>query len=274
MEEFDPREYDDEYPSIYSDSSSEDDSSRSSHSEDSNSSNSEEQEDIRDLREEQREDFQPVNPLPSSIPSNRILVRQSSNLEQDISNFGQEFWTNDDKDDDNKIVDPRCFKPTYVTDPDLPKGWTYFKNKEGSMFYRNAFGKFLKSRRHALADMFFAGTYTDKEIKHIQDGLVEEGWNFHDDLPFGWMFKQSSRSGGVAEDYLGPNGVIYKSKMKIIKCARELRLSRLDARKIQQFKAGESWSNDLENLIVSDKMDSMTRPDYRQNVLVQQCLNK
>ena len=84
MEEFDPREYDDEYPSIYSDSSS-DDSSRSSHSEDSNSSNSEEQEDIRDLREEEREDFQPVNPLPSS---NRIFVRQSSNLEQDISNFG------------------------------------------------------------------------------------------------------------------------------------------------------------------------------------------
>ena len=65
----------------------------------------------------------------------------------------------------------------------------------------------------------------------------------HDDLPFEWMFKQ--------------NTIYRRSKRKIIQCARELRLSKVDARKIQQFKARDSDRKDLENLIVSDKMDRM-----------------
>ena len=58
----------------------------------------------------------------------------------------------------------------------------------------------------------------------------------------------------MVEDYLGPNGVIYRSKRKIFQFARELRLSKVDATKIQQFKAGDSNRNDLENLILSDRM--------------------
>ena len=182
-------------------------------------------------------------------PEAEELRRQMATLEQKITSFKQEIETQEDEDDDNQNVskgggDSKWSKPIYIQDPDLPKGWTYFRNREGSMFYRDANGKFLKNRRNVLLEMFTAGTFTDKEIKYIRDGLVEESWNYHDDLPDGWMFKQyTHKIEGVDTDvlyHLAPNGVIYRSKKKIIKCAQELRLSKEDLKKIQRFKAGET----------------------------------
>jgi len=176
-------------------------------------------------------------------PEAEELRRQMANLERKITKFKQEIETIDEE-DDNQNGSKGWSKPIYITDSDLPKGWTYFRNREGSMFYRDAKGKFLKNRRNVLSEMYSAGSYTDKEIKYIRDGLVEEGWIYHDDLPDGWMFKQyTHKIEGVNTDvlyHLAPNGVIYRSKKKIIKCAKELKLSTKDVKKIQEFKAGET----------------------------------
>ena len=67
---------------------------------------------------------------------------------------------------------------------------TYFDNGKGSMFYRNAAGKFIKNRRNVLAEMYLTGGFSREEIQYIRDGLVNEGWKYHQDLPVGWMFKQ------------------------------------------------------------------------------------
>merc|ERR1711976_170828 len=140
---------------------------------------------------------------------------------------------NEENNDDEASEGGRWTKPIYITDPDLPQGWTFFRNREGSMFYRDANGKFLKNRRNVLTEMYNANanqvTFSDNEIKYIRDGLVEEGWNYHDDLPDGWMFKQYvHKIEGVDTEvlyHLAPNGIIYRSKKKIIKNAQELKLS-------------------------------------------------
>ena len=178
-------------------------------------------------------------------PEAEELRRQMATLEEKITNFKQEIETQDGEDDDGskEIMDGRWSKPVYITDPDLPAGWTFFRNREGSMFYRDGNGKFLKNRRNVLSEMYSTGSYTDKEVKYIRDGLVEEGWNYHDDLPAGWMFKQyTHKIEGVDTEvlyHLAPNGVIFRSKKKIIKSAKDLGLSKADLKKIQDFKCNE-----------------------------------
>ena len=160
-----------------------------------------------------------------------------ANLEWKISKFKQEIEEADDEEDNQNGI-RGWSKPIYITDSD------YYRNREGSVFYRDKKGKFLKNRRNVLSEMYTAGTYTDKEIRYIRDGMVEEGWIYHDDLPDGWMFKQyTHKIEGVDTDvlyHLAPNGVIYRSKKKIVKCAKELKLSAQDVKKIQRFKAGET----------------------------------
>ena len=181
-------------------------------------------------------------------PEAAELRKQMATLEEKITNFKQEIETQDDEeqnDDDKEASESsRWTKPIYITDPDLPEGWTFFRNREGSMFYRDANGKFLKNRRNVLSEMYSAGSYSNNEIRYIRDGLVEEGWNYHDDLPDGWMFKQyTHKIEGVDTDvlyHLAPNGIIFRSKKKIIKNAHDLNLSREDLKKIQDFKSGEN----------------------------------
>ena len=180
-------------------------------------------------------------------------MTEMAELEQKISNFKKDIETQEvddqnirkgDKRDKRDKGDSKFSKPIYITDLDLPKGWTYFKNREGSMFYRNAMGKFIQNRRNVLCEMYTTASSTDKEIKYIRDGMVEEGWNYHDSLPKGWMFKKNTHKiEGVDKDvlyHLAPNGVIYRSNKKIIASAQKLKLSNADVKKIQHFKAGET----------------------------------
>ena len=92
-----------------------------------------------------------------NIAEAKELMTQMTELEQKISNFKKEINTQDNDDHNIRKVDKRdkgdkgdskCSKPIYITDSDLPKGWTYFRNREGSMFYRDAMGKFIKNRRN------------------------------------------------------------------------------------------------------------------------------
>ena len=73
-------------------------------------------------------------------------------------------------------------KAVYKTDESLPSGWTYLDNGKGQMFFRDEKGKFIKNRRHALAEMAKAGSpleanganakFTQQEISFIRNGLV------------------------------------------------------------------------------------------------------
>jgi len=74
----------------------------------------------------------------------------------------------------------------------------------------------------------------------LRDGLQMEGWSYHQQLPSDWMYKQySHKIEGVDTDILyllGPNGIIYRSKVKIKKEVEELQLSTEDLQIILQFK--------------------------------------
>ena len=109
-------------------------------------------------------------------PEAAELRKQMATLEEKITNFKQEIETQDDEeqndDDKDASESSRWTKPIYITDPDLPEGWTFFRNREGSMFYRDGNGKFLKNRRNVLSEMYSSGSYSDKEIRYIRDGLI------------------------------------------------------------------------------------------------------
>ena len=109
-----------------------------------------------------------------NTPEAEELREQMANLERKINKFKQEIEEADDE-DDIQNGSRGWSKPIYITDSDLPEGWTYYRNREGSVFYRDAKGKFLKNRRNVLSEMYTAGSYTDKEIRYIRDGMVEEG---------------------------------------------------------------------------------------------------
>ena len=134
----------------------------------------------------------------------------------------------------------RWGKPVYQEDPLLPKGWKFFDNGKGSMFFKNAAGKFIKNRRNCLTEMYQDGGYTPAEITYIRDGLVDEGWKYHADLPCSWLFKQySHKIEGVDTDViylLTPSGEIIRSKKKIRRDHSELQLSPGDLKKLLDFR--------------------------------------
>ena len=147
------------------------------------------------------------------FPEAAELQKQMATLEEKITNFKQEMVDEDDDENFLSNIDPNCSmqntpdskwsKPVYRSDPNLPKGWTYFDNGKGSMFYRNAAGKFIKNRRNVLAEMYLTGGFSREEIQYIRDGLVNEGWKYHQDLPVGWMLKQyTHKIEGVGTDVI------------------------------------------------------------------------
>eukprot|EP00092_Neocalanus_flemingeri_P095652 GFUD01121700.1.p1 GENE.GFUD01121700.1~~GFUD01121700.1.p1 ORF type:complete len:587 (-),score=142.27 GFUD01121700.1:50-1762(-) len=131
----------------------------------------------------------------------------------------------------------------YQKDKYLPKGWKYYDNGKNSTYFRNDDGKFFTSRRKVLAFMYEKGGFTKDEIYYLRDGLLYEGWNYHDDLPPGWMYKRyTHKIEGLNTDILyllSPNGSIYRSRIKIKRCAEELKLSESDLKQLLAFKIEE-----------------------------------
>ena len=74
-------------------------------------------------------------------------------------------------------------------DPQLPSGWRYYDNGRGAIFFRDSEGTRFSSRRRALAHMYKVGGFTKEAIYYIRDGLLDEGWFYHQDLPPSWMYK-------------------------------------------------------------------------------------
>ena len=178
------------------------------------------------------------------------LKKEFEDYNQDCKDDDEDDDEDDDKDDIHKkrkkmktMPTSKSAKVTYISDPNLPKGWSFHRNKDGAMFYRDADNKFLKNRRNVLTEMYSAGSYTDQEIQYIRDGLREENWSYHTELPAGWMFKDySHKIEGVSTQvlyFLSANGVIYRSRKLIMKNAEKLNLSDADLVKIKKFKLSE-----------------------------------
>ena len=93
--------------------------------------------------------------------------KEMAEMEQKIANLKKEFedynqdCKDDDEDDDKDDIHKKrkkmktmptskSAKVTYISDPNLPKGWSFHRNKDGAMFYRDADNKFLKNRRRSF----------------------------------------------------------------------------------------------------------------------------
>ena len=81
------------------------------------------------------------------------------------------------------------YKLSIRKDPQLPSGWRYYDNGRGAIFFRDSEGTRFSSRRRALAHMYKVGGFTKEAIYYIRDGLLDEGWFYHQDLPPSWMYK-------------------------------------------------------------------------------------
>ena len=101
----------------------------------------------------------------------------------------------------------------------MPAGWTYKTGAKNITSFRNAKGKFIKNRKAALNEMFHGSGYSKAEIYHIRDGLLDEGWKYHQDIPPGWLYKQyRHKIEGIDTEilyHLSPDGIVFRSKKKI-----------------------------------------------------------
>ena len=126
-------------------------------------------------------------------------------------------------------------------DPQLPSGWKYYDNGRGCTIFKDEHGLRFTNRRKVLAHMYRVGGFSRETIYYIRDGLLDEGWFYHQDLPPSWMYKQyNHKIEGVGTDILyilSPRGVIYRSKLKIKRHARELGLSDFDLELLLNFKS-------------------------------------
>ena len=58
------------------------------------------------------------------------------------------------------------------------------------MSFKDERGRRFAGRRKALEYMIDQGTFSKDTIYYVRDGLLDEGWSYHQQLPPGWMFKQ------------------------------------------------------------------------------------
>jgi len=132
----------------------------------------------------------------------------------------------------------------YKKDKNLPSGWTHYIGHKNTTSFRSETGQFFNSRRKVLAFMYERGGFSKDEIYYIRDGLLDEGWRYHEDLPPGWMYKKyTHKIEGLDTDILyllSPNGIIYRSKIKIKRCAAELNLTAGDLQQLLEFKVEEN----------------------------------
>ena len=110
------------------------------------------------------------------------------------------------------------YKEKAATPPSRPAGPSIYDNGKGIVSFRTAQHKFLKNRRLALGEMEGRG-FTGAQVAFIRDGMVLDGWKYHDNLPARWMYKQyNHKIEGVDKDvvdYLAPNGTNMRSKKSI-----------------------------------------------------------
>ena len=134
----------------------------------------------------------------------------------------------------------RYGKPNYKSDVKLPYGWKYCVNNNKTYykvklfwlllsqeevlilrFFQDAEGKFMKNRRNVLQAMTAKGGFKEAEVRYIRDGLVNEGWRYHQQLPIDWMFKMyTHKIEGLDTNVLytlSPEGTIYRSKKMLMK---------------------------------------------------------
>ena len=80
------------------------------------------------------------------------------------------------------------------------------------------------------------------QVQYIRDGLLSEGWKYHQDLPPDWMYKQyQHKIEGIDTNilyHLSPDGTIYRSKKMLMKKADdgELGVDAQDLIKLINFK--------------------------------------
>ena len=68
----------------------------------------------------------------SECPEALELKKQMASLEEKISNFKKEIEEEgEDEEKSGTLEGGRWSRPVYTTDPNLPKGWTFFRNREG-----------------------------------------------------------------------------------------------------------------------------------------------
>lgn len=93
-----------------------------------------------------------------------------------------------------------------------------------------------------MAEMVGRGGFSKAEVQYIRDGLVSEGWKYHEDLPGDWMYKQyNHKIEGIETNilyHLSPDGTIYRSKKAIMKKGEEgeLGVDAEDLMKLVNFK--------------------------------------
>ena len=79
---------------------------------------------------------------------------------------------------------------------------------------QDAEGKFMKNRRNVLQAMAAKGGFKESEVRYIRDGLVSEGWRYHEQLPINWMYKMyTHKIEGLDTNVLytlSPDGTIYR----------------------------------------------------------------
>ena len=79
----------------------------------------------------------------------------------------------------------------------------------------------MKNRRNVLQAMTAKGGFKEAEVRYIRDGLVNEGWRYHQQLPIDWMFKMyNHKIEGLDTNVLytlSPEGTIYRSKKMLMK---------------------------------------------------------
>ena len=70
------------------------------------------------------------------------------------------------------------------SDQYLPPGWKSYDSGRG-MFFKDELGRRFTSRRKVLEFMIDEGSFSKEIIYYVRDGLLDEGWCYHQDLPPG-----------------------------------------------------------------------------------------
>jgi len=129
----------------------------------------------------------------------------------------------------------------YKFDPRLPAGWAVCVTENGKSYFKTKEGKFLKNSRKALTELYLKSGASKKAIRFIRDGLVQEGWKNHSDLPHSWMFKlYIHKIEGIDTDVLyllSPGGIIFRSKKRLEKCKDDLGLTDAEYQELMKFKS-------------------------------------
>ena len=66
----------------------------------------------------------------------------------------------------------------------LPWGWQCYDSGKG-MSFKDERGRRFSGRRKVLEYMIDQGTFSKDTIYYVRDGLLDEGWCYHQQLPPG-----------------------------------------------------------------------------------------